>query len=321
VTRAARLTLLVLGVVGIVWLVSRTGPRLLLELVVRVGWSFLAIVALYAVHVGLRAVALWRSLPAGLVPFAEVLRVRLSGEAVEMLTFTGPFLAEPAKGWLLTRRGMTTTDAFAAVITEYLLYTVTSSWLAATAVIILLGRGRLPSSVHSAAVLVLGLTLAFIAAFAYAAIAGVGLIVPILLRSRWLLGRRRAEAAALTFAPIEDSLIRFLHGRHGRVAQVFVVEAVAQLLLILEIWIVIAVIGLSTSWRTSLIVEGGVKFIGVVFGFVPGQFGASEGVYVLLARAVGLPAAAGLTLALVRRVRGLLVAGAGLVVLSRFDHR
>ena len=39
-------------------------------------------------------------------------------------------------------------------------------------------------------------------------------------------------------------------------------------------------------------VEGGVKFIGIAFAFIPGQFGAFEGVYVFLAQAVGLPAAA-----------------------------
>jgi hypothetical protein len=43
--------------------------------------------------------------------------------------------------------------------------------------------------------------------------------------------------------------------------------------------------------------------------------------YALLAGAIGLPAAAGLTLALVRRVRGLLVASAGVIVLALFGDR
>ena len=90
-TRTVRLALLVLGLGVIALLVKRTGLRLLLRMVARIGWRFVAIVAIYALHVGLRAVALWRSVPRQAAAFVDVLRVRLSGEAVEMLTFTGPF--------------------------------------------------------------------------------------------------------------------------------------------------------------------------------------------------------------------------------------
>ena len=68
------------------------------------------------------------------------------------LTFTGPFLAEPAKGWLLKRRGLATADAFAAVATEYLVYTVVSSSLAIIAVSLLLANGLLPPPVRPAGV-------------------------------------------------------------------------------------------------------------------------------------------------------------------------
>ena len=60
-------------------------------------------------------------------------------------------------------------------------------------------------------------------------------------------------------------------------------------------------------------IEGGVKFVGILFAFVPGQIGAAEGVYAWLAGAIGLAASAGLSLALVRRLRGLVVAVAGVV--------
>ena len=67
--------------------------------------------------------------------------------------------------------------------------------------------------------------------------------------------------------------------------------------------------------------EGGVKFVPIAFAFIPGQFGALEGVHALLAAAIGLPAAVGLTLALVRRMRGLLVAAVGVVVLAFSSDR
>jgi len=300
-------------------LVWSTGPRLLLSLVERVGRRFPLVVVIYALHVCVRGVAVWRTAPDGAVPFRDVLRAQFSAEAVEMLTFTGPFLAEPTKGWLLTRRGLGMPDAFAAVITEHLLYAVVSTWLMAAAASLLLMHGMLPSAVWPAAAVVLIVTIAFLAAFAYAAVTGVGVIVPILRRLRLVIdawGADGAERAARAFEPIEHAIVTFLHRRYPRVAEVIAIEAFAQLMLIAEVWILVASLGFSVSRSTPLIIEGGVKFIGIAFAFIPGQFGAFEGVYAFLAHAVGLPAAAGLTLALVRRARSLLVAAGGLVVLS-----
>jgi hypothetical protein len=287
----------------------------------RIGWRFAVAAAIYAAHVAVRAVALWRTLVDAPVRFADVLRIRLSGEAVETLTFTGPFLAEPAKGWLLRNRGVATDAAFAAVITEYLLYTVVASWLMVAALWLLLARGALPPGIRPAAVAAMAIVIAFLAAFAFAAISGVGLIVPLLRASRALIGRQNAERAAREFRPVEELIIRFLHERSGRLAEVSAIETTAHGLLIMEIWIVIGALGFSPSWIASIIVEGGVKFVTIAFAFIPGQFGASEGVYALLATAVGLPTAAGLTLALVRRVRGLLIAAAGVLAPTLLGDR
>jgi hypothetical protein len=308
-------SLLVFGLSVAAVLVWHAGPRFVWAMLVRTGWSFVPFMAIYVVHVCVRAVALWRTVLGGHVRFADVLRIRLMGEAVEMLTFTGPFLAEPAKGWLLTRRGLPTADAFAAIVTEYLLYTVASSGLAIAALSLLLARGTLPPGARSAVVVVLALTVAFLVAFAFATITGIGLIVPILRFSRVVIGGRRAERAAQAFSRVEDVIIRFLHDHRTRLAEVLAIETSAHLLLVVEIWIVLVAIGASRSWDQSFILEGGVKFVGIAFAFIPGQFGALEGVYALLAGAIALPVAVGLTLALLRRVRDLLGAAAGLVVL------
>jgi len=287
-------------------------------MLVHLGWSVPAVVGIYAVHVCVRAAGLWRSVSGAAVRFADVLRIRLSGEAVEMLTFTGPFIAEPAKGWLLKQRGLTTADAFAAVITEYLLYAVIASVLAALALSLLLVQGALPSVIRAGAAVVMALTIAFIAAFAFAAITSIGLIVPILRASHVVIGAPRAERAAQEFGRVEDVIVTFLHANYRRLAEVLAIETAAHLLLILEIWVVLVALGLSRSWSNPLILEGGVKFVAIAFAFIPGQFGAAEGVYAWLAGMIGLPTAAGLTLALVRRVRGLVVAAVGVVILTRF---
>ena len=59
--------------------------------------------------------------------FADALDVRLSGEAIQFLTSTGPLLAEPSNALLLAQRGLTRPEGFAATIGEYLAYTFVSA--------------------------------------------------------------------------------------------------------------------------------------------------------------------------------------------------
>lgn len=306
--------LLVVGLGLFSLLIRQVGAALVLRLLARVGWRLLIIAAIYAGYIAMRAAALWRVMLESPSPYLDVLRVRISAEAIEMLTFTGPFLAEPAKGWLLIQRGTPTNAAFATVIIEYLIYSVVSSCLAIAALLLLLTRHALPIGLRPAAVLIVVLSAAFIAAFVFASSSGIGLIVPILRAGRAIVGDR-ASRMAEQFQRVEMVIIDFLHGHLRRMAEVFAFETAAHALLVLEVWAVIVGLGLSLSWLQALIIEGGVKFVGIAFAFIPGQLGASEGTYELLTKAIGLPAAIGLAIALVRRLRGVLVAVVGLIVL------
>jgi hypothetical protein len=191
-SRCIRAFLLIGGLAVIALLVAQTGPAVVLEMFVRVGWNVVTVALLYAVHVVLRAAALWRVGLAPSVSFADVLRIRLSGEAVEVLTYTGSFLAEPAKGWLLTRRGMPTAEAFAAVAAEYLLYTTMSAALAFAAFWLLVAHALLPVQLRPGALVIAAAAAGFIIAVFFAAFSGVGLIVPIVRASRVIIGRARA---------------------------------------------------------------------------------------------------------------------------------
>jgi glycosyltransferase 2 family protein len=315
-SRVARALLLAAGAIVLAVLVTRVGPAVILTLMRRVGWGFAIVSMLYTTHLAVRSAALWRSLPTCTMRYVDVFRIRLAGEAVEMLTFTGPFLAEPAKGWLLTRQGATAPDAFGAVAIEYLSYTLVSAWLAAGALTLLLLRNALTPSLRTPTIGLIGAIGLFTAGFAVAAMTGIGLIVPAVRGVGAIAGRRRADRAVAAIEPVERVLVTFMHARPARLAEVLVLEAVVHTLLALEVATVLHALALPFGWLDPFIVEGGVKFISVVFFFIPGQIGASESVYTILLPALGFPAAAGLTLALVRRIRALIVAAAGTVALS-----
>src|SRR5262249_49844802 len=130
-----------------------------------------------------------------------------------------------------------------------------------------------------------------------------------------------AARMADQFERVEAGIMSFLHDHPRRLGEVLAIETIAQALLVIEVWILIVALGFARSWIQPLVIEGGVKFVGVVFAFIPGQFGASEGTYSLIAGAVGLPPAVGLTVALVRRFRGVFVAVAGLIAVTLWsDH-
>src|SRR6185369_2029235 len=116
------------------------------DLLGRIGWGFAAVVVVRLAYISLRARALHRSCGSQAIAYSDVWRIRLASEAVEVVTLTGPFLAEPTKGWLLKRRGLSTTCAFGAVVVEYVIYTLASAWMAATALALLVWRHALPGA-------------------------------------------------------------------------------------------------------------------------------------------------------------------------------
>jgi hypothetical protein len=306
--------LLVVGLSVVAWLIWRSGPAVVWALVISLRWRFAVVTGLYLMYLTTRATALWRIVPRSL-RYRDVLRIRLSGDTIESLTFTGPFVSEPTKGWLLTRSGLPTDQAFAAIATEYLLYDVVTGCLSVIAVVTLIALGALPPVVRPIAFTLLGITGGFLTAFAYAAVSGVGVIAPLV---EWLtpIVGRRATIAAQEIRRVERVLVHFLQCRHRALAEVMALHSMSQVLMMLEIYVVLTSIGGALRWWYPPVIEGAVKYIGLAFAFVPGQLGAAEGVYTFLTRVLGLSATAGLTLALVRRLRSVVAAGIIMLALT-----
>jgi hypothetical protein len=310
VLRAAVLTAAVLVFAAIVYAM---GPARIASLIVASGWTFAWMVLLYALHIAIRAWVLWRSLPERSLPLRDVLRIRFAAEAVEMLTFTGPFLAEPAKGWMFVRRGISLADAAAVIAFEYLIYTMIAADIALVSLGVLLHRNAFSHGVRGP-VLVLMVSLAlFTAGVLFAAITGIGLLEPSVRAVRPLLGRARAAALAARVRAAEAPLLVLLHQRPWRVAEAMAAEFATHALLVVEVWLLFRSVGLRAGPAAPWIVEGGVKFINAAFFFIPGQIGAAEGVNALIVRALGFAPAVGVALSLMRRARAAVVAAMGAI--------
>lgn len=305
------------GLAALILIVRHIGAATIVGMIHRTGWWFWVVVAIYAGHTALRGLALWQTLPAGAIPLSEVMAIRFGAEGLEMLTLTGPFLAEPAKAWLLHRRGLDGPAAFGAVAAEYLLYNLTAAWLAALALSVLLGRGVLPRMLSVPAEGMLIAVTILTAGCIVAGITGKGMVAPIAAAITRLVAPRHTDAVDARVRRAEIVLVSVLHDDRRRLGALLVVELAGHALLVLEIAVVLHALGFGADAVSAFIVEGGVKCIGALFFFVPGQIGISEGVYALLLPLIGLPAAAGVTIALVRRLRALAVGGVGFLLFAR----
>jgi glycosyltransferase 2 family protein len=318
-----RLLFLLLGTIVLGLLLWHLGPGEILRTFAQLGWHSLPILICYVIYQVMRAAALrfsilrWRR-----VSFRDALWIRLSGDAMQSLTFTGPFLGEPTKAWLLKSRGLTLTEGFAATLTEYLINLILSAAMSVGALLYLLRAGTLPPPAAGAAEGLLYVS----AAFLVTAVVAIGLRVYIigsviekLGRIGVLRGRLKPDVPAIN--RMEDLLLGVLRDRLARAAVIVLVEIGAQAALVLEIAWILYALGLAAPAIHPLIIEAAAKFTTVAFFFVPLQVGASEGAFAVIFVALGLPAAAGFSLAFFRRLRSLLIASAGLAALDRLTRQ
>lgn len=142
---------------------------------------------------------------------------------------------------------------------------------------------------------------------------------------RWM-GRTRWLAARWASIPqrwrdLLGETLAELRERPGS----FVLSVAASLLAwqagVVETFVILRFLRVPVGWPQALAIEVlGVAIEGALF-FVPAKMGTQEGGKVLIFLAMGLPPAKGFALGLIRRLRELAWAAAGLVALGRYQRR
>jgi hypothetical protein len=274
---------LALGLVILWFVAAHYGVRNILGMLAEVRWALVFVLGLYAGHQMTRAAALMLCVPARTAfSFADALSIRLSGEAVEFLTFTGPLLSEPAKARLLQRTGLQLKEGLAATLSEYLASTIAAATTAIAGVGYVLACLHPVGPVRTAAIIVLVSMSAFLGCLA--------VVAP---------GR-----------------LRLVRERRGRFAVIMLAEFAAQGFLAVELWTLLVSVHLPCSLLQAAVMEGVIKFINAAGFFVPGQLGVAEGSYAVIFGVFGLPAVAGVTLSFARHVRTFVTALVGLAALT-----
>lgn len=314
-----RLLLLALGLAGLAVVVWQAGPGEVLARVASVGrWWPLVLLPSVVVHV-LDTLA-WRcALPRGRrVSFLAMLRARIAGEAINSLTPTAYVGGEPVKAYLLAP-AVPLREGLSSVIITRTLMTVAQVAFVALGVAVALGRFRGEGRILLASALVLAGVAAglwWVVGRQKRGLVGwlVGLAARVRIRPRALEARREA------IADLDARVGRFYREERQRLHLSVALHFLGWVAGTAESFVILSLMALPVGLPHAFAIEALSGLVKGVTFVIPGSIGGQEVGNVVLFAGFELPMAAAVGYSLIKRVRELLWAGLGLLILARAGH-
>lgn len=330
--RLASYLLLFLGLLTLIGLIWHIGPARLAGAVAGLGAQALVVILLPSVLMYLLEAIGWRitlGRQASKVAFWRLFVIRTAGEVVNMTTPTAYIGGEPLKAFLLKRQGISMVDGLASVVTAKTTMTL------AQVVFILIGIALMISHMNTAGVA--GLSGSSNASV-LAASAGFGLLL--FGTALFVLVQRRGLFMA-TLGVLRQSGIRipYLESREHRLRELdrTILEFYARdrrgfllstgtfflgwLAEALEAYAILYYLGAPADLQSAFSIAALSVFIKGGTFFIPGSVGAQDGGNLMLLLAYGYTDVAGMTFALLRRLRELVWIVIGLVCLAILGGR
>jgi hypothetical protein len=294
------------GLVLFAYAVRSVGLTSILDGIRRVGWGLVPILALGGMRFTLRAEA-WRRCmrPEARLPFAPALAAFLAGDAVGSVTPFGLAASEPTKAFL-SRRHLATNDAVASLATDNLVYAASALAMVGVGVVVLLATVPMPFAWQEwgvGALILLGVAL----------VAGVRL-----LRGTWSPEQGPRPVWRERLASVRRSVLGFSSANPGRLSQAFGLGMAFHVLAVFEVYLTLGWLDPAgaPTFSQSVIFEALNRVQMLAFKFVPFRVGVDEALTGALAPVLAVPAAVGVTLAVVRKVRNLFWAAIGLALMA-----
>jgi hypothetical protein len=300
------LLIAVAGTALFAWLVRTVGPAEIGRGFSQIGWGLGWILVLGGLRFAARAAAWTLCIePPHTLRFVDAFNAVVCGDALGNITPLGPLVGEPAK--IACVRGRVPVPvALTALAIENVIYSLSVAAMIATGAIALLVANR--------AGLTGGLDLPRgLRELSEIAIAG---ILVVLAAAVWVLWRRPAVIGTILPAgraggsriqklrAVEQQVLTFASRRRGVMLPLVALELGFHALGVAEkhltLWLIL---GGPPALLTSFIVETTDRLITVGFKFVPFQVGVGEAGTGLITEVLGLGAATGVTVSIVRKAR------------------
>jgi len=315
---ALNIIVAIVGAALLFYTIRRVGWSDVVAGVASVGWWFALVVILGASRMAFRARAWMVAANSGSeqLTFGQAFGAMLAADAVGNLTPLGLLASEPTK-ILMTRARITTVTSVASVAIENAFY------IASVAVVLLTGtwfffqRAEVPPALqYVAQIIVVGVALIGVVGLwvARSQPAVLSKLAPLVAR---LAGKSAVPADAVR--EVESRIYGVLQWPISRIARAVVWEAAFHVAAVAEVWLVLRHLpgGGRTTLVDAFLMESAGRFVTIAFKFIPYRLGIDEAGSGAVAQVLGLNPVTGVTLALVRRLRIIVLNAFGLLRLVR----
>lgn len=313
----------VAGLALLVYAVSTAGVEEIAGGLRRLGAGFVVILTLSGLRFAARTVA-WMICIEGLprLRFADAFEAKLIGDALGNLTPMGLFVSEPAKA-LLVRRTVRVQNAVPAMLIENMLCALSGVLVIAVGAVVLLASAPLPPLLRQVSAVLFASAALLLAASGWLLTARPGLMSG---SAGWLRGKgllpQRLHDTLDRVRSIEERVFGFTRRHPARLLPLVALMGAFHAVAIAEAYVTVAYIGDAVpTVLGAFLFEAVNKIVTVVFTFVPLRLGVDETATGFVANLLGVGAATGVTLALVRKARMLCWSTVGVLLLARRGFR
>jgi hypothetical protein len=219
----------------------------------------------------------------------------------------------------MVRRQVPLLEGFSSVVVESMIYYLSVFLFMLSGLPALAGVVALPGHLKLAGYVAAGFIIAGIAVTALA------------VRGRWYALTRLLEAAARFVSTgrrgrmdgiisktraLEDNIYSFYENRRGAFYLILALNMAAHLINVVEVYLILALMQLPASLFAGYVIEAVTKVINIAFFFVPTRAGVYESGNALVFDAMGMTAAAGVALAIIRKLRAFVWVGYGIAAIA-----
>lgn len=307
------------GIALLCLLIYWIGFGAIVESLSRIGWGIVVVIALDGARHLLRTVCIYYAIApenrAG-VTFSNVLAARLGGEAISVITFSGPFLGDVAKTALM-EKGVSVYHRAGAVVVDSILYYLSTLLMMLSGIALLLyvyGSGN--ASMQAALIGVTAFTVLVFTGLILTIIFDIRPISSCIKRLGWI---NKAPQFLLKQQPhifqIETNAYDVFYYRRPVFFFLIGLDILIHALSVIEVFFVLHMLGFEASWSIAYMIESLTKVVNIAFNVVPGAIGIYEGGNGVILSLLGYSAAIGVALALVRRGATIFWLAVGLLIL------
>ena len=308
-----------LGLGLLVYVINLVGLQPIFDALIRIGFfGFLILLTISGSRHVLRTLAMSAAVPKEhrRFNFSQAFAVRLGGEAISFLTFTGPLLGEATKVALLRRR-VPLTYGVPALVVDNLLYNLSVVFFVLSGACVMLFTYNLPPLIYYSLIGIAVVAALGIVAAGLAAKRRIMLVTWMLdqtarlrLNPKVILKRRQH------IAHIESKVYDFYKHHPGVFFGMIACDLLSHASGVVEVYVTLRMLGYLPHVGQAYIIESLTKVINFIFGFVPGTIGVYEGGTGVVLRTLGFTTATGVTLALVRKAGTVFWTSIGLLILT-----